>query len=520
MSYWTDRQRQLNSQMEKDEAALKKRLSSFYDVESKKLEREIAAYYQKYGEKDVIEYRKLKESLSSADRKMLMEQMDDFAKKYPEYKHLLPVRESIYKLDRLEGLQHSVKMQMLEIGAINNKEIEKHLEKQAFRGINATAELLGFGKNFYFNNPEIARLFVNTAWADGKNFSQRIWGNTEKLANYLNTDIAQGFARGDSYEKMVRNLRNRFGRVSRNDAYRLIYTEGTYVMAESTIQPFIEDFEEYRLSTVGDGRVCPICRGLESETFRIKDRQPGVNFPPLHTWCRCTFTIEVKDWNTWMTDYERRHGNGQAEKVADSLRDRSVEEAKDKDGVYTELWNLSKDIIERSLQINNFLNLLDLPKSEWSGKTIIDDAYLIEKRASGACRRNGDIILKSNSETKTIIHEHLHTRSFLNEPKNLREYFKLEEGTVEYLAEEICENQGIAYNPMYKSYVGKLREICEITGQKDEYDFAKKIFEIPLSERYNYLDELRNNYLREHSKLSKEKRRKLNAAVDGLSGKK
>ena len=116
MSYWTDRQRQLNSQMEKDEAALKKRLSSFYDVESKKLEREIAAYYQKYGEKNVIEYRKLKESLSSADRKMLMEQMDDFAKKYPEYKHLLPVRESIYKLDRLEGLQHSVKMQMLEIG--------------------------------------------------------------------------------------------------------------------------------------------------------------------------------------------------------------------------------------------------------------------------------------------------------------------------------------------------------------------------------------------------------------------
>ena len=116
-----------------------------------------------------------------------------------------------------------------------------------------------------------------------------------------------------------------------------------------------EDFEEYRLSTIGDGRVCPICRGLESETFRIKDRQPGVNFPPLHTWCRCTFTIEVKDWNTWMKDYERRHGNGQAEKVADSLRDRSVEEAKDKDGVYTELWNLSKDIIERSLQINNFL---------------------------------------------------------------------------------------------------------------------------------------------------------------------
>lgn len=27
-------------------------------------------------------------------------------------------------------------------------------------------------------------------------------------------DIAQGFARGDSYEKLVRNLRQRFGKVS------------------------------------------------------------------------------------------------------------------------------------------------------------------------------------------------------------------------------------------------------------------------------------------------------------------
>lgn len=321
MSYWTDRQKQLNRQMEKDEAALRKRLSSFYDTEGRRLEKEIALYYQKFGEDNVVEYRKMKESLSDADRKLLMEQMETFAEKYPEYEYLMPVRESIYKLDRLEGLQYSVKMQMLEIGAVNNKEIEKHLEKQALRGTNAAAEVLGFGKNFYFNNPDITKRFVNAAWAEGKNFSQRIWENTEKLANYLNTDIAQGFARGDSYERMVKSLRSRFDHVSQRDAYRLIYTEGTYVMAESTIQLFIEDFEEYRISTVGDGKVCPICRGLATETFRIKDRQPGVSFPPLHSWCRCTYTIEVKDWNKWMKDYERRHKNGQAEKVAGRLKD-------------------------------------------------------------------------------------------------------------------------------------------------------------------------------------------------------
>ena len=178
---------------------------------------------------------------------------------------------------------------------------------------------MGFGKNFYANNPDISKLFINIPWSNGEIFSQKIWNNTTKLANYLNSDIAQGIARGDSYERLTRRLRERFSSVSRNDAYRLIYTEGTYVMAEATMQPFTEDFEKYRLSTVGDGKVCSICRGVAREVFNISDRQPGVNFPPLHPWCRCTFTIEVDDWDKWMDDYEKRHGNGQAGKVANRL---------------------------------------------------------------------------------------------------------------------------------------------------------------------------------------------------------
>lgn len=108
-------------------------------------------------------------------------------------------------------------------------------------------------------------------------------------------------------------------KVSRNDAYRLIYTEGTYVMAESTMQPFTEDFEEYGISTVGDGKVCSICRDIAEKTFNIKDRQPGVNFPPFHSYCRCTFLIRVSDWNQWMAQYEKKHPNGQAEKVMERL---------------------------------------------------------------------------------------------------------------------------------------------------------------------------------------------------------
>lgn len=247
-----------------------------------------------------------------------MERMDEFAKKYPQYANLMPVRESIYKLDRLQGLQYSVYMAEAEIAGYTNDQMTGYLTKLSQQGVNYGMETLGFGKNFYSVNSDVVKQFVDAPWCNGENFSTRIWNDTQKLAQYLNQDIAQGFARGDSYEKLVRDLRQRFGRVNRKDAYRLVFTEGTYVMAESSMQPFTEDFEQYRISTVGDGKVCPICRGISDKVFKISERQPGVNFPPFHPWCRCSFEIVVDDWGKWMDDYAAKHSGNrkQAETVA------------------------------------------------------------------------------------------------------------------------------------------------------------------------------------------------------------
>ena len=237
-----------------------------------------------------------------------MERMDDFAKKYPQYANLIPVRESIYKLDRLQGLQYSILMTGGEIAGYTNVQLREHLLKLSRQGLNYGMETLGFGKNFYAINSEVVKQFVDVPWCNGENFSTRIWNDTQKLAQYLSQDLAQGFARGDSYDKLVRNLRQRFGRVNRKDAYRLVYTEGTYVMAEATMQPFKDIFEKYRLSPVLDGKTCPICQGLREQVFLISERQPGVNFPPIHPWCRCSWEIVVDDWDAWMDEYVRKHG--------------------------------------------------------------------------------------------------------------------------------------------------------------------------------------------------------------------
>lgn len=311
-TYWSNRQKQLNSQLEKDEEKLRQKLSAEYDKQSKRLEKEIAAYYQQYGANDVIEYRTLLLSLSDADRQLLMERMDEFAQKYPQYAHLTPVRESIYKLDRLEGLQTSIRMQQLEIGAIDNIQLEQHLSEYAAKSANVAAEQLGFGKNFYNINSDVVKTTINKKWINDKNFSERIWDNRKKLADYLCNDFASAVVRGDSYQKCINALKGRFNNVSRNDMFRLIYTEDTYVTNEASAQTFEEYYEQYQFHTV-DGNACKTCKGINKKIFYFKDRKPGLNFPPLHTWCRCYYTVEVEDWDKWMDDYVDKK---QAESIA------------------------------------------------------------------------------------------------------------------------------------------------------------------------------------------------------------
>lgn len=78
-------------------------------------------------------------------------------------------------------------------------------------------------------------------------------------------------------------------------------------------------FEQYKVSTAADGKVCSKCADISNQVFYIKDRTPGVNFPPMHPWCRCTFEIYVEDWDKWQDDYVKRHSKN-PDKILQSFR--------------------------------------------------------------------------------------------------------------------------------------------------------------------------------------------------------
>lgn len=299
-TYWSKRLQELDVSLSKDEKQLFSELSKYYEQEYAALDKEIAAYYAKYGEENVIAFRTLLLELPDADKQLLLQNMDEFAKQYPEFADLLPVRESIYKLNRLEGLQTSIVLQQLKIGAIEQSKFREHFEKQALKYANYAAEQLGFGTNFYRIDSEMLQVVIGNPWCNGKDFSERIWANREALAQTLQNEIANGLIRGEDYKTMARVLHQKFENTSQKQAERLVFTEDTYLSNEAKIRPFERNaaYTHYEYLCVEDHRTCETCRALSGQTFKISKRNAGLNFPPMHPWCRCTVMPVVEDLET------------------------------------------------------------------------------------------------------------------------------------------------------------------------------------------------------------------------------
>ena len=160
-------------------------------------------------------------------------------------------------------------------------------------------------------------------------------------------------------------------------------------MNESSIQGFSEDFEQYEYSVVEDGHACPICTALNSKVFNIKDRVPGVNFPPMHPWCRCTFKIHVDDWNEWLKSQSNKT---RAEKVLNNL---SVNDTMLKD---IDTGRYEFPITDEALEKVKAIDYKPFPHYEAANAEIQNQRYQILKRAqqfevgtecSNVVRKNG-----------------------------------------------------------------------------------------------------------------------------------
>lgn len=146
---------------------------------------------------------------------------------------------------------------------------------------------------------------------EGKNYSERIWKNSDIFAHKLQKTLAIAIANGQSIQKTARDIRVAFN-TQQYYAERLIRTESNHFHNEAEIESYKDmGFEYYEFLATLDNRTSEICQEMDGKKFKVADGIPGENIPPLHPNCRSTIVPYFKDFVPETRIYRDANGRNQ-----------------------------------------------------------------------------------------------------------------------------------------------------------------------------------------------------------------
>lgn len=169
---------------------------------------------------------------------------------------------------------------------------------------------------------EIKRL-QGLKWT-GEAYSDRIWSNTGALASSVKDELLVSLMTGRSVRDTSQAIAERF-EVGQNKARRLVRTESAFFHNQMELLSY-EDAEitKYKFVAVLDKRTSHICQQHDNKVYNTDEAVPGVNYPPLHPWCRSTTIAHDDDID--YSKLERRARNPETGKVEYVPADMSYKE--------------------------------------------------------------------------------------------------------------------------------------------------------------------------------------------------
>ncbi|MFG6325577.1 MAG: minor capsid protein [Lachnospiraceae bacterium] len=279
--------------------------SCYIDIEKqyrqaeKQLEGQIASWYQRFANNNNITIQEARQMLTSKELEEFKWDVNQYIKYGEEnaingaWEKQLENASVRYHINRLEALKIHTQ-QSLEVMFGNQLDsIDTAMRNIYKAGYYGTAfELqkgLGVGWNFATLDDKTISKVINKPWAaDGKNFSERIWSNRQRLVNELNTTLTQNIILGQDPQKAIDAIAKKMN-TSKNVTGRLVMTEEAFFSSAAQKDCFNElDVEQYEILATLDTHTSNICRSMDSRHFPMSQWEVGVTAPPFHVWCRST----------------------------------------------------------------------------------------------------------------------------------------------------------------------------------------------------------------------------------------
>lgn len=297
--YWKLRFEQL------EQAQNQKGVKAYADIErqykeaQKQLEGQIARWYQRFATNNGISLAEARQYLKGADLKEFKWDVQEYIKYGHEnalnsgWMKELENASAKYHISKLEALkvqtQHSLEvMYAKQFGTMHGALSDAfesgyyHTAYELQHGFNVGWDIAGL------DQAQIEKVLAKPWAADGYNFSERIWGNKNKLISEVHNELSRNIMLGVDPQKAIDFLAKKMN-TSKNNAGRLVMTEEAYFSSAAQKDCFESlGVEQYEIVATLDSHTSDICRSLDGKHFPMKDYQPGVTAPPFHVYCRST----------------------------------------------------------------------------------------------------------------------------------------------------------------------------------------------------------------------------------------
>lgn len=267
-----------------------KEIMFLFDEAAWQMETEINAMFQKYATENGLTNAETSKMLTGSEYSRWRKGIDEYLKEAEgDSATLLELNTLAAKsrISRKEQMLASVYKTMITLSGDTETKLTDLLgdiyKTNYYRGCYDVQSILGVGFNVSKVDETMLFRILKHPWS-GKNYSQALWENTDKLATLAKRELTLGFMTGASVQKMAKEINDVMGK-GRYAAERLARTESSYFANQGRQESYRElGVKEYTF--LGGG--CEDCLALNGQDFLVDEAESGVNLPPIHPNCKCT----------------------------------------------------------------------------------------------------------------------------------------------------------------------------------------------------------------------------------------
>lgn len=322
--YWEKRQEQKYLSGEEKINEYYKKLEKVFEQAKDEIDTIINNFYMRYSKDNELTYAMAQMKLNNTEIKNLKSYINRINNNLGEYNLELKNMSVNARITRYQALEKQIDAVLQQLYSLdyeyNGEKLLKEIYSDSYYRTWYNIDVYkGFHSEFAQIEPRTIEELIKYPF-NGANYSSRLWKQKDHMLQQLRESLTTMLIQGKHPSTLSNSFAKKFGR-KKYEAYRLLHTEGSFIIEQATQRVYEEDeVEKYQILATLDHRTSQTCKGQDGEIYEVKKAIVGENYPPFHYLCRTTTVPYYEDVDYSNDTRVARDSEGKTYKVPADMK--------------------------------------------------------------------------------------------------------------------------------------------------------------------------------------------------------